>query len=136
MATKIYTVNASPPAESSGSDVNKGAALTAAEFDQTIINLRAAIDRVSTVQAVTTETTLSDAAIVFVTPADGATVAIHLPTYANVSDEKQYRIKNTGQGIVTLNAADSKTIDGDSSITLNPGDKINVCKDASNWQTI
>lgn len=45
MATKIITVAASPPAESSGSDYNKGAPLNATEFDQNLVNLRAAIDR-------------------------------------------------------------------------------------------
>jgi hypothetical protein len=45
MSTKIITVSATPPAESTGGDVNKGAPLTAAEFDQNLVNLRAAVDR-------------------------------------------------------------------------------------------
>lgn len=45
MSTKIITVSATPPAESSGVDYNKGAPLNATEFDQNIVNLRAAVDR-------------------------------------------------------------------------------------------
>jgi hypothetical protein len=45
MSTKIITVSASPPSESSGSDYYKGAPLNAVEFDQNLINLRAAVDR-------------------------------------------------------------------------------------------
>ena len=45
MTTKIITVSAVPPAESSGADTNKGTALNATEFDQNIVNLRAAVDR-------------------------------------------------------------------------------------------
>ena len=45
MATKIITVEATPPSESTGADYNKGAPLNAAEFDQNIVNLRAAVDR-------------------------------------------------------------------------------------------
>lgn len=44
MATKIITVAAIPPAVSTGSDINKGGAINAAEFDQNLINLRAAVD--------------------------------------------------------------------------------------------
>jgi len=45
MSTKIITVAATPPGESSGSDYNKGAPLNATEFDQNLVNLRAAVDR-------------------------------------------------------------------------------------------
>jgi hypothetical protein len=45
MSTKIITVAATPPSESSGADYNKGAPLNATEFDQNLINLRAAVDR-------------------------------------------------------------------------------------------
>lgn len=45
MSTKIITIAGSTPAESTGADVNKGAPLNAAEFDQNLVNLRAAIDR-------------------------------------------------------------------------------------------
>lgn len=44
MFTKIITVSAVPPAVSTGADINKGSALNATEFDQNLINLRAAID--------------------------------------------------------------------------------------------
>ena len=45
MTTKIITVEATPPAESTGADYYKGAPLNAAEFDQNLVNLRAAVDR-------------------------------------------------------------------------------------------
>jgi len=45
MSTKIITVAGTTPAESTGADVNKGAPLNAAEFDQNLVNFRAAIDR-------------------------------------------------------------------------------------------
>lgn len=45
MSTKIITVSATPPAESSGADYNKAAPLNATEFDQNLVNLRAAVDR-------------------------------------------------------------------------------------------
>lgn len=45
MSTKIITVSGSTPSESTGADVNKGAPLNAAEFDQNLVNLRAGIDR-------------------------------------------------------------------------------------------
>lgn len=44
MATKIITVAATPPAVSTGADYNKGAPLNAVEFDQNLVNLRAAVD--------------------------------------------------------------------------------------------
>jgi len=44
MSTKIITVSATPPSESSGADYNKGAPLNAVEFDQNLVNFKAAID--------------------------------------------------------------------------------------------
>ena len=46
MSTKIITIAATPPTESTGADYNKGGVLNATEFDQNTINLRAAIDRI------------------------------------------------------------------------------------------
>jgi len=83
------------------------------------------------------ETTLTAAhGAVFVNPAEGVTVCIHLPAYLAVSSIKGYRIKNIGQGVVRLNAADGKTIDGDASMDFLPGDRGEVAKDGANWQTI
>lgn len=44
MSTKIITVSATPPSVSSGADYNKGAPLNAVEFDQNLVNLKAAVD--------------------------------------------------------------------------------------------
>ena len=56
MPTKIITVHAaaSVPVESSGVDINKGAPLNSVEFDQNLVNLRAAIDRGTFATKVTT----------------------------------------------------------------------------------
>ena len=44
MSTQIITRNLTPPGVTTGADINKNAALTATEFDQNLINLRAAVD--------------------------------------------------------------------------------------------
>ena len=46
--TKIITVNATPPAASSGADYNKGAPLNSTDFDQNTVNLRAGVDAART----------------------------------------------------------------------------------------
>jgi hypothetical protein len=64
---------------------------------------------------------------------------ISLPVYATVGSTKRYTIKNTastGSPLVTVNAADGKTIDTFASITVMSGEKVTVIKDGSNWQTI
>lgn len=50
MTTKIILFGAATPTESTGADVNKDAALNGNEYDQTIVNLRAAVDRKSPVE--------------------------------------------------------------------------------------
>lgn len=64
MSTKIITISAagSVPTESTGADYNKGAPLNVTEFDQNLINLRAAIDRraLSAAPTFTGVVTLSD----------------------------------------------------------------------------
>jgi hypothetical protein len=68
MTTKIITVQNPAPTESAGADVNKGAPLNAAEFDQNLINLRAALDRKK-------DTTAADAALAAKQPLSSATTA-------------------------------------------------------------
>jgi len=83
------------------------------------------------------ETTLTKAhGLIFVNPAEGATVPFHLPVYGTVAAFKRYRIKNIGQGIALLDATDAKTIDGDAILELAPGDRCELAKDGANWQTI
>lgn len=82
------------------------------------------------------ETTLTeDDGTLFANPAEGATVSYHLPVYATVGTLKRFKVKNIGQGIAVVDAADAKTIDGAASIQLNPGDRCTVEKDGTNWQT-
>jgi len=73
---------------------------------------------------------------VFLNPAEGATVAYRLPPFSSVSAAKRFKLKNIGQGQALLDAADAKTIDGEASISLLPGDRFELAKDGSNWQTI
>jgi len=80
------------------------------------------------------ETTLDEAdGVVFVS----AGAALHLPAYTTVSAKKRFVVKNIGEETITINCADGKTIDGESSITLNTiGDRCTIVKDGTNWQTI
>ena len=81
-------------------------------------------------------TLLEGDGVLFANPAEGATVLYHLPNYGTVGALKRYKIKNIGQGIARLNAADGKTIDGDATMDFLPGDRGEVAKDGANWQTI
>lgn len=83
------------------------------------------------------ETTLTESAgVLLANPADGVTVAYHLPAYATVGGFKRYKLKNIGQGIAEINAVDGKYIDDELILYLNPGDRCEVAKDGANWQTI
>lgn len=83
------------------------------------------------------ETTLATPhGLVFANPAEGATVLFHLPIYAAVSPYKRYRFKNIGLGLARLDTTDGKTIDGESILDLLPGDRCELAKDGTNWQTI
>lgn len=62
---------------------------------------------------------------------------VHLPVFATVSPLKEYRLKVIDGTPSVLNCADGKTVDGQASIPLNPGDRVTVVKDPTgNWQTI
>lgn len=91
MATKIITVSATPPAESTGSDHNKGAPLNASEFDQNLVNIKAAVDR---------KTTNSSAAITG-GAIDGTTIGATTPASG---------------GFTTINVSDSVTLPASTSI--------------------
>jgi len=83
------------------------------------------------------ETTLTaDHVLIFLNPAAGTTVPFHLPVYAAVSATKRFKVKNIGLGVAAIDAADGKTIDSAATLELVPGDKADIAKDASNWQTI
>lgn len=80
-------------------------------------------------------TLLESHGTLFAEPPEGATVRYHLPIYETVGELKRYRIKNIGAGVAELDAADNKTIDGDLVLTLAPGDRYEVEKDGTDWQT-
>lgn len=83
------------------------------------------------------ETTLTEThGVLFANPAEGSTVLYHLPVYATVGALKRYKVKNIGQGVAQLDAADGKTIDGEAILPLAPGDRCELAKDGTNWQTI
>ena len=82
------------------------------------------------------ETTLTEAdGVLFANPADGATELYHLPVYATVGALKSYRIENIGEGVASINAVDGKTIAGAETLLLAPGDRCEITKDGTNWQT-
>lgn len=72
---------------------------------------------------------------IWCTPAEGETALYHLPTYATVGAKKRYEGKNVGRGIARIDAADGKTIDGQTYIELMPGDGFTILKYDGNWQT-
>lgn len=81
-------------------------------------------------------TTLTEAhGILFANPAEGETVTYHLPVYGLVGNLKRYKIKNIGQGVAEIDAADGKTLDGEALLSLAPGDRCEIAKDGANWQT-
>jgi hypothetical protein len=67
--------------------------------------------------------------------APSGTFTITLPTAVGISG-KQYIIKNSGNGVVTLNTTSSQTIDGSTSLTLTQNDTVEVISDGSNWKIV
>lgn len=72
------------------------------------------------------------------TPADvvvectANTFTITLPTAVDISGKK-YTIKNSGAGVITVDADDTETIDGATTKTLNQYDSITIVSNNSNW---
>jgi len=62
----------------------------------------------------------------------GNTITVTLPTAVGI-DGKNYVIKNSGNGVVTVATTSSQTIDGVSSKSLKNNDSIEVISDGSNW---
>lgn len=62
------------------------------------------------------------------------TFALTLPTAVSISG-RQYVMKNSGTGVITINTTSSQTIDGQASgaITLNQYDSITVMSNNANW---
>ena len=67
--------------------------------------------------------------------ATSGTFVITLPTAVGISG-KQYIIKNSGNGTITLETTSSQTIDGNVSITLIQNETVEVISDGSNWKVV
>lgn len=65
----------------------------------------------------------------------GNTVTITLPTAVGING-KNYIVKNSGTGVVTVSTTSGQTIDGSSSKTLNNNDSIEVVSDGTNWNVV
>ena len=64
------------------------------------------------------------------------TFTVTLPTAAGISG-KQFVVKNSGTGIITVDADGSETIDGYANFVLSTkGEAIWVVSDGSNWKVI
>lgn len=73
---------------------------------------------------------------VYLNPAEGETLAVHLPVYGSVSVRKRYKLQNIGEGEVVVDAADGKTVSGELELPpMLPGDRCEVAKDLTNWRT-
>jgi hypothetical protein len=62
----------------------------------------------------------------------GNTITVTLPTAVGING-KNYVIKNSGNGVVTVATTSSQTIDGANTKSLNNNDSIEVISDGSNW---
>lgn len=65
----------------------------------------------------------------------GNTVTITLPSSDGING-KNYVVKNSGTGVVTVSTTSGQTIDGSSSKTLNNNDSIEVVSDGVNWNVV
>jgi hypothetical protein len=62
----------------------------------------------------------------------GNTITVTLPPAASI-DGKNYVIKNSGSGVVTVATTSGQTIDGASTKSLKNNDSIEVISNGSNW---
>jgi len=60
------------------------------------------------------------------------TFTINLPTGADI-DGRSYVIKNTGTGVITIDAYSTQTIDGNRTIDLYQYDSVTIVSDGTNW---
>ena len=98
MTTKIITVEATPPAESTGADYYKGAPLNAAEFDQNLVNLRAAVDR----KASLSNPTFTGTVVLPATTSIGDVSATELQYLNSVTSNVQDQLNGKQATITTL----------------------------------
>ena len=147
MTTKIITVEATPPAESTGADYYKGAPLNAAEFDQNLVNLRAAVDR----KASLSNPTFTGTVVLPATTSIGDVSATELQYLNSVTSNVQDQINSkppinnptftgtvslpggTANGVLYLNG--SKQVTSGSGLTFN-GAKLTVSGTTNEATTI
>ena len=60
---------------------------------------------------------------------------VTLPTAVD-NDWREYTIKYTGTGTITVDADGTETIDGDTTKILSPKDAMKVVSDGANWQIV
>jgi hypothetical protein len=65
----------------------------------------------------------------------GNTITVTLPSAVN-RNGRNYIIKNSATGVVTVSTTSSQTIDGSTSRTLNLNDSIGIISDGSNWNIV
>ena len=65
-----------------------------------------------------------------------AAFTVTLPVGAGLVAGKRFTLKCTGDNLLSVVAADAKTIDGGLQVDLVLGDKMTVCYDGANWQII
>jgi len=63
------------------------------------------------------------------------TFTVTLPTAIDIKG-KQFVIKNTGNGTITVNTVSSQTIDGSLTVALTQNESIEVISDDANWNII
>ena len=63
----------------------------------------------------------------------GNTITVTLPSAVLGNSGKNYVIKNSGSGVVTVATTSGQTIDGASTKSLNNNDGIEIISDGSNW---
>jgi hypothetical protein len=62
----------------------------------------------------------------------GNTVTVTLPTAVGING-KNYVVKNSGTGVVTVNTTSGQTIDNSESKTLSYNDSLEINSDGTNW---
>jgi len=80
--------------------------------------------------AKTSEYTISDDD--YCVECTSGTFAINLPTAVGIVG-KVFNVKNSGAGIITIDASGSQTIDGETTQTLNQYDNIVLMSNGANW---
>jgi hypothetical protein len=119
-----------PRLVATGADTNISLNLQSKNSGKVLVNSIEAVRR--TVQTVTTATTLGANGdyVVFISGANGA---VTLPTA--VGNTGRYTLKNIHTADKTVSTTSSQTIDG-GTLTILPGDSVDVISDGPNWRIV